>query len=104
MVRRYGPHDRAECGAVVTFNVVDARGALMPHEILEQAARDVLVSVRGGCFCNPGAAEACGLGMGAPVRGAVRASLGVASDARDVARLVNVVARVAMEQVRTAAA
>ena len=107
MVRRYGPRDRADCGAVVTFNVLDARGTLVPHELVEDAAREMRVSVRGGCFCNPGAAEACGLGLGAPVTGAVRASLGVASNASDVTRLVEVVARVARDantQLRTAAA
>ena len=95
MVRRYGPRDRAGCGAIVTFNVLDASGAIIPHEYVERAARDVRVSVRGGCFCNPGAAEACGLGWGAPVTGAVRASSGVATSERDVARLVEVVHGVA---------
>ena len=103
MVRRYGPHDRADRGAVVTFNALDAFGAIVPHERLEQAARDVRVSVRGGCFCNPGAAEACGLGAGALVTGAVRASLGVASSESDVLRLVHVVAQVASESMRVAA-
>jgi selenocysteine lyase/cysteine desulfurase len=104
MVRRYGPRDRAGCGALVTFNVLDARGAIVPHERVEQAARDERVSVRGGCFCNPGAAEACGLGWGAPVTGAVRASLGVASSGEDVVRLLDVVERVAAPVIHVARA
>ncbi|HET9003612.1 MAG TPA: aminotransferase class V-fold PLP-dependent enzyme, partial [Gemmatimonadaceae bacterium] len=95
VVRQYGPDDWTARGAVVAFNVLDAGGAFVSHEIVEQQAREVRVSVRGGCFCNPGAAEAVGAGFDAPVPGAVRASLGVASDQRDVDRLVELVAMVA---------
>jgi selenocysteine lyase/cysteine desulfurase len=94
-VALYGPREwcaRGGRGAIVTFNVLDARGAIVPFARVEALARERRVSVRGGCFCNPGAAEACGLGLGAPVEGAVRASLGAASDGRDVRRLVEVVA------------
>ena len=95
MVRQYGPRDWSARGAVVTFNVLDERGGIVSHEVVERAAREVRVSIRGGCFCNPGAAEAIGAGFTSPVPGAVRASLGVASDARDVDRLVELVAAVA---------
>jgi selenocysteine lyase/cysteine desulfurase len=98
-VRRYGPRDRAGCGAVVTFNVLDAGGRIVPHQVVEAAAREARVSVRGGCFCNPGAAERCGLGHLSPVPGAVRASLGVASSDGDVRRLVDVIASVACVEV-----
>lgn len=94
VVKGYGPRDRRECGAVVTFNVLDRTGAIIPHDEVERAARDVRVSVRGGCFCNPGAADAVGLGFDAPVPGAIRASLGAANDETDVERLVALVARV----------
>jgi selenocysteine lyase/cysteine desulfurase len=95
VARLYGPRDWSVRGAVVAFNVLDARGAVVSHEVVERAAREVRVSVRGGCFCNPGAAEAVGAGFDAPVPGAVRASLGAASDERDVDRLVELVAAVA---------
>lgn len=95
VVRQYGPLDWSARGAVVAFNVLDAQGAIVSHEVVELQAREVRVSVRGGCFCNPGAAEAVGAGFDAPVPGAVRASLGVASDQRDVDRLVELVAMVA---------
>jgi selenocysteine lyase/cysteine desulfurase len=93
-VRHYGPRDWSARGAIVTFNVLDRNGAIIPHEQIERAARDARVSVRGGCFCNPGAAEAVGLGFGAAVPGAVRASLGAASRERDVERLVELVAAI----------
>lgn len=72
----YGPR---ETGGVVTFNV---SGLDCQH--VERIARDANIAVRSGCFCNPGAAERAG------VMGAVRASLGVASNVDDIARLVRV--------------
>ena len=101
VVRQYGPRDWSVRGAVVTFNVLDDCGAIVSHEIVEREAREVRVSVRGGCFCNPGAAEAAGAGFGATVPGAVRASLGAASDERDVERLVDLVGMVAAQRSAT---
>jgi selenocysteine lyase/cysteine desulfurase len=54
---------------------------------VEQLARDAGVAVRSGCFCNPGAAERAFAADHA--MGAVRASLGIASNERDVTRLVD---------------
>ena len=120
MIRLYGPRDRYDCGGTVTFNVLDARGAALPYERVEEHARRAGVSVRGGCFCNPGASEAAfgfvtdraadclaatrreGWSLerfaqrmracdGAHAIGAVRATLGMASNSRDLERLVEVV-------------
>jgi selenocysteine lyase/cysteine desulfurase len=55
-------------GGIVTFNVLDYRGAVVPHAIVEQRARAAGVSLRTGCFCNPGAGEAA-LGLDADVVG-----------------------------------
>lgn len=120
MIRLYGPRDRYDCGGTVTFNVLDARGEALSYELVEEHARRAGVSVRGGCFCNPGASEAafgfvpdrtaaciaetrregwslerfaqrmraCG---GAHAVGAVRASLGVASNGKDLDRLIAVI-------------
>ena len=99
MVQLYGPADQRFKGAVVAFNVLDEHGSIIPHQTLETAAREVRVSVRGGCFCNPGAAEQVGLGFDAPTPGAVRASLGVANNMRDVERLVDVVSAMATRRV-----
>jgi selenocysteine lyase/cysteine desulfurase len=50
--------------------------------------------VRGGCFCNPGAAEAAlgsdGERLARADAGALRASLGLASTCADVGRLIDV--------------
>lgn len=44
-------------GATVAFNVLDATGAVVPFGRVDARARAARVFVRGGCFCNPGAAE-----------------------------------------------
>lgn len=116
LIRLYGPHAPSARGGVVTFNVLDRQGRPLPCTVVEQAAAAAGIAVRGGCFCNPGAAErafgSSGLAhcldrIGAdfsPQRladctgreaGAVRASLGLANDAADVARLAALVGRFA---------
>ena len=89
----------------------------MPYGLVESRARDARVAVRGGCFCNPGAAEAAfafdaarsaacfeALGDGFSVErfascldsdagvGAIRASIGLANDASDIDRLIALMA------------
>ncbi|MEU9337732.1 aminotransferase class V-fold PLP-dependent enzyme [Streptomyces sp. NPDC048290] len=107
LVRVYGP-DRADPdrGGTVALNVLDARGGVVDERLVvrDSAARGI--SLRTGCFCNPGAGEAAfGLSeerlraaarrgpgtlddylerLGLPSAGAVRVSLGVASLPRDV--------------------
>lgn len=116
LIRRYGTPDRGAPGSAVAFNVLDACGRVRPYGAVEAAAREAGISVRGGCFCNPGAAEAafgadpaqlarCLHDLGvrfSPRRlsqcsghaiGAVRASVGLASDRRDVARLIDCLQR-----------
>jgi selenocysteine lyase/cysteine desulfurase len=120
IVRVYGPRDRYDCGGTIAFNVLDDRGVAVPYELVEERARLAGVSVRGGCFCNPGASEKafgfvpertatciaetqragwslrdfalrmreCG---GGHAIGAVRASVGIASNQSDIERLVEVV-------------
>jgi selenocysteine lyase/cysteine desulfurase len=57
MVLVYGPATMQARGGTVAFNVVDAGGRVIPYAVIEARARERRVSVRGGCFCNPGAAE-----------------------------------------------
>ena len=117
MIRLYGTSGHHSRGGTVSFNVIDERGQFVPFALVEARACEALVSVRGGCFCNPGASEAAfGFPGGRAVRcleqgrrdgfsiprfaecmqghavGAVRASLGIASNERDIARLVDVLA------------
>jgi selenocysteine lyase/cysteine desulfurase len=117
MTRVYGPANSQSRGGTVAFNVVDARGRMVPYQRVERCALERGVSIRGGCFCNPGAAErAFGFPAAETLRcmnrartegftiesfaecvgsdiavGAVRASLGIASNEADIARLLEVV-------------
>ena len=115
--RIYGPANLDRRGATVAFNVVDRSGRPVPFDAVEQRANAAGVLLRGGCFCNPGAAEtafrfdaarvgACLTSLGAGFTipglrhclgpdvavGAVRASLGVATNRRDILRALDVVA------------
>jgi selenocysteine lyase/cysteine desulfurase len=107
-VEVYGPRNTTARGGAVAFNV---RG--VPYTVVEASAREAGVSMRGGCFCNPGASEAAfGLGGGrlatllgrlgrdfTPERlaaltgtavGAVRASVGLANNHHDIRKAVEV--------------
>lgn len=114
-IRIYGPDSPGLRGGAIAFNVLDRSGGVVPYPRVETLARDAGISVRGGCFCNPGASEAafgtershlarCLDALGGdftPQRlaacsgnavGAIRASVGLANDARDIDRLVELLA------------
>jgi selenocysteine lyase/cysteine desulfurase len=109
----YGPPDLENRGGTVTMNFYDSSGNLIEHELIEQLAANRGISLRTGCFCNPGAGElALGLAKEELVNcfssnekcmtledfrlclagkgtGAVRISLGVASNFVDVFAFVD---------------
>ena len=41
----------------MAINVYGANGAAVNHEIVEERANEHNISLRTGCFCNPGAGE-----------------------------------------------
>ncbi|WP_242909885.1 aminotransferase class V-fold PLP-dependent enzyme [Actinomadura terrae] len=106
----YGPDGTDRRGGTVAFNVLDRRGRIVDERIIARDTAAAGISVRTGCFCNPGAGEGAfgvsdrvlrGFGgpggrsledylgrLGLPSGGAVRASLGLVSNAADVDRLV----------------
>lgn len=112
----HGPADTVARGGTVAFNLRDRAGEVVPFDRVVHAAAQSGVSLRGGCFCNPGAAEAAfafpddrtrecldaldgaftipafAACLGSPV-GAVRASVGVPTVASDIDRLVDMLAR-----------
>ncbi len=57
MIRIYGPADTRSRGATIAFNVLDATGAPIAYQVVESLAAEAGISLRTGCFCNPGAAE-----------------------------------------------
>ncbi|HSK08904.1 MAG TPA: aminotransferase class V-fold PLP-dependent enzyme [Vicinamibacterales bacterium] len=108
LVRLYGPASTTGRGATLALNFYDRVGRHLDHRLIERQANRERISLRTGCFCNPGAGEtALGLskreldscflrsnrrmtfddfrrcidGKGS---GAVRVSLGLASNFADV--------------------
>jgi selenocysteine lyase/cysteine desulfurase len=113
-VEVYGPRSIEGRGATIAFNVLRPNGSRLHVNIVERLAAESRISLRTGCFCNPGAAEqALGISRDALVRakgmngtaddfaeavglesgGAIRVSLGVATTFRDAYRLVEFLAR-----------
>ena len=118
MVRIYGPTTRENRGGTVTMNFYDPQGHLLDYRRVEELAGEAKISLRTGCFCNPGAGEiaegldeddmAAGRALGDDINlpsflklmqsrgqnksaGAIRASVGIASNFVDVGRFVEFV-------------
>lgn len=116
LVRIYGPGAQGPRGGTVTMNFYAADGRVIDHLLIEELAARRRISLRTGCFCNPGGGEAA-LGLSAEqlnscfnrpdVRGAsrftladlrmcidaqstgaVRVSFGIASNFHDAWRFV----------------
>lgn len=116
MVRLYGPAHMQQRGGTVTMNLYDPEGHLVDYRRVEELASEQGISLRTGCFCNPGAGEAAegieeadlrgGVAEvghqinlprflqylqdnGGKSAGAIRVSLGLASNAADVERFLS---------------
>ncbi|REF00201.1 aminotransferase class V-fold PLP-dependent enzyme [Thermomonospora umbrina] len=107
----YGPTGTAGRGGTIAFNLLDARGEIVDERVVARDTAAARISLRTGCFCNPGAGEGAfaiseralrgaargdGLSLdaylrvlGLPSGGAIRVSLGLVSDVRDVERLID---------------
>ena len=115
LVRIYGPTDMERRGGSIALNFFDARGRAIDHRTIEAEANKVGISLRTGCFCNPGAGEiALGISrdelvhcfadesrqdsfttddlrgclLGGKSNGAVRLSTGIASNFADIEALL----------------
>lgn len=114
VVQVHGPTDSTERGGTVAFLLHDRDGRPIDHRRVEEMAGKLNISLRTGCFCNPGAAEiahqltalhmAAWFGRPEPVSflelrdrvlaehgilvGAVRISVGVATSFADVFRFM----------------
>jgi selenocysteine lyase/cysteine desulfurase len=108
----HGPRDLEQRGATVALSLHDGDGRPIPYWDVEAAARDEGIAIRGGCFCNPGCAEAAfafpdsrvrscldSLGRGFTIPGfaaclddqtvgALRVSMGLGTVRADVERLL----------------
>jgi len=57
LVRVYGPTTTQGRGGAVTVNFYDEDGKALDHRFIEEQANEANISLRTGCFCNPGAGE-----------------------------------------------
>lgn len=57
LVLLYGPSTMEARGGTVTMNLQDSGGRVLDHQLVEQLAGRQRISLRTGCFCNPGAGE-----------------------------------------------
>lgn len=57
LVHFYGPLDTTARGGTITVNLFDPAGRLFDYRAVEAEANERNISLRTGCFCNPGAGE-----------------------------------------------
>ena len=57
LVRVYGPTVMAGRGGAITVNFYDKEGNALDHRYIEEQSNASNISLRTGCFCNPGAGE-----------------------------------------------
>jgi molybdenum cofactor sulfurtransferase len=118
MVRIYGPANTDARGGTITLNLYDPHGHLIDYRRVEELAGEEGISLRTGCFCNPGAGEMAeglteedmraGFTLGEEINllsfvrmmqerghksaGAIRASIGLATNFADVWRFQRFIA------------
>jgi molybdenum cofactor sulfurtransferase len=121
LARIYGPCSTDRRGGTVTFNFYGGDGRAIDHRTVEQMANAAGISLRTGCFCNPGGGEIAlnitGTELSSCFRerehqtqftiddfrlcvdgkssGAVRVSLGLVSNLADVERFLDFAGSVA---------
>jgi molybdenum cofactor sulfurtransferase len=114
LVRLYGPMTTTMRGGVVTMNFYDAEEHLLDYRRIEELAGAQRISLRTGCFCNPGTGETAEhiteddilaaldqshdmslprflqfiTHRGGKSAGAIRVSVGIASNFADVQRFL----------------
>ena len=57
LARIYGPRSDVRRGGTITFNFYDSQDRAIDHRDVEQRANAAGISLRTGCFCNPGGGE-----------------------------------------------
>lgn len=58
LVAIHGPACNIDRGPTIAITLADSDARAIPYWEVEGAARDANIAMRGGCFCNPGCAEA----------------------------------------------
>ncbi len=109
----FGPQNHQKVGGNIIFTVLNPDGKMIPYESIEPIANSNRISIRTGCFCNPGIDEInnCITSNGISklfsnktdvleeeflsdikkLRGAVRVSVGIATVKKDLDLLVRMI-------------
>jgi len=111
VVEIYGPRDMADRGGAIALNFLDPGSVIFNFHLIEEEASKFNISLRTGCFCNPGAGEIafglskkdmvdcfgyeerasferCILAVKGKTAGAVRVSLGLVTNFNDAYRFL----------------
>lgn len=111
LIQIYGPTDTTMRGATIALNFFDPNGTVVDERRVDRLASQRGISLRTGCFCNPGAGElamhlrpetiastfqqeerpsydALLQAIGLPSGGAVRVSLGIVTTFADCYRFI----------------
>jgi molybdenum cofactor sulfurtransferase len=113
VVKIFGPRNFDHRGGNIIVNFFNAQGEMIPYAVIEGQTNEQMISIRSGCFCNPGIDEInyCistedmasyfmsrdhgghedikqFLGK---MRGAIRISVGMATVRRDIDKLIGFV-------------
>ena len=106
LIALYGPKTITGRGATIAFNFLTPEGQIVDERVVNREAKKRVISLRTGCFCNPGSGEitfdlspeklATGKGdgnrksfdeylayLGLQSAGAIRISFGIASNIAD---------------------
>lgn len=111
LIQIFGPQENTYRGGTVIFNYFDVKGNKYPFETIQELANNHNISLRTGCFCNPGIDEVntCMdrselakyfdtrdngsyqdmVDFLGKLRGAVRISLGIVSNYNDIEYFLN---------------
>lgn len=57
LIHIYGPLEMDMRGGTIALNFFDSCGHYIDHRVVEARANEVRISLRTGCFCNPGGGE-----------------------------------------------
>jgi molybdenum cofactor sulfurtransferase len=57
LIQIYGPTTTQNRGGTIAFNFLNPQGQIIDERIVEQKANTRGISLRTGCFCNPGSGE-----------------------------------------------
>ena len=120
VVKIFGPEKRKNSGGTMIMNFFDSTGEPYPSEVIEEKTNLAQISIRSGCFCNPGIDEINNcltteelsnyfssrdsgdfydmINYLHKLRGATRVSVGIATSLRDINTFINFVKSLRNEQ------